>query len=323
MSETLAVLPNSVFSGYKLKMEKSSFGKGVFFAAFAYLIWGILPLYWKTLSAINSLHILGFRIILSLLLVGCILLAGKNTSWLKFYKDRRKGTIIVLAGLTISFNWGLYIWAVNSGHTIESAIGYYINPLLSIVLGMIFFREKLKILQLLAFIIALAGVLILTVLTGSPPWIALGLAFSFALYGLLKKTVHLSALESLGVETLIAAPLGILLFLIPFGTSRSFPDPRSLAYISGLPAQTLLLLAICGLMTSFPLYLFANGAKMLPLSTLGFVQFLSPTLSFITGFFIFGESFPIQNFLALGCIWIAVILYMISLKRSRGTRPHE
>jgi chloramphenicol-sensitive protein RarD len=304
-------------------MEEASFGKGVFFAIFAYLLWGFLPIYWKILSGINSMHILGFRIILSLVLVGCLLLASKNTSWLKFYKDRRKGIIIVLASLTITFNWGLYILAVNGGHTIETAIGYYINPLLSIVLGMIFFREKLKILQLLAFIIAIVGVLILTTLTGRPPWISLGLAFSFALYGLLKKTVHLSALESLGVETLAATPIGILLFLIPFGTNRSFPDPHSLAYVLELPLKTLLFLLLCGLVTSFPLYLFAKGAKMLPLSTLGFIQFLSPTLSFITGYFIFGESFPIQNFLALGCIWIAVILYTISLKRFNGTRPHE
>jgi len=219
-----------------------------------------------------------------------------------------------LAGLTITFNWGLYIFAVNGGHTIESAIGYYINPLLSIVLGMIFFREKLKILQLLAFIIAIVGVLILTILTGRLPWVSLGLAFSFALYGLLKKTVHLTALESLGVETLVASPIGILLLLIPFGTNRSFPDPQSLAYILELPLKPLLFLPLCGLVTSFPLYLFAKGAKMLPLSTLGFVQFLSPTLSFVTGYFIFGESFPIQNFLALGCIWIAVILYTVSLK---------
>ena len=298
-------------------MEKSSFGKGVFFAILAYLIWGILPIYWKALSQIESLHILGFRIILSLLLVGCLLFAGKNTSWLGFYKDRRKGIIIILAGLTISFNWGLYIWAVNSGHTIETSVGYYINPLISIVLGMVFFREKLNIIQILAFIIASVGVLILTVLTGRLPWIPLGLALSFAFYGLLKKTVHLNALESLGVETLVACPLGILLFLIPFGTNRSFPDPRSLAYILELPIKPILLLMLCGLMTSFPLYLFAKGAKMLPLSTMGFIQFLSPTLSFITGYFIFGESFPVQNFLALGCIWIAVILYTVSLNMTK------
>jgi len=295
-------------------MEKSSFGKGVFFAAFTYLLWGFLPIYWKILDGINSLHILGFRIIFSLLLVGCLLLASKNTSWLKFYKDWRKGIIIVLAGLTITFNWGIYIIAVNDGHTIDTAIGYYINPLLSIVLGMIFFKEKLKILQLLAFIIAIAGVSILTVLTGRLPWISLGLAFSFALYGLLKKTVSLTALESLGVETLVASPIGILLLLIPFGTNRSFPDTHSLAYILELPLKPLLFLPLCGLVTSFPLYLFAKGAKMLPLSTLGFIQFLSPTLSFITGYFIFGESFPVQNFLALGCIWIAVILYTVSLR---------
>jgi len=295
-------------------MNKPSFGKGVFFAVCSYLIWGILPVYWKTLSALNSMHILGFRIFFSLLLVGGILLAQKNTSWLKFYKDKRKAILLALAGITISFNWGLYIWAVNSGHTIDTSLGYYINPLISIVLGLVFFREKLKLLQVVAFGLASLGVLTLTVLTGSLPWTSLNLALSFALYGLLKKTINLTALESLGVETLVALPLGLLLLFSSFGQSWSFPSTQVLSSVAALPLHVIFLLLLCGAATSFPLYLFAKGTKMLPLSTLGFIQFLSPTLSFLTGYFIFHESFPLHNFIAFGFIWAAVIIYIISIK---------
>ena len=295
-------------------MNKPSTGKGIIFAVFAYLIWGILPLYWKALSDVNSLHILGFRIIFSLLLVASILFARKNTTWFRFFKDKRKRILLTLAGLTITVNWGLYIWAVNSGHTIDTSLGYYINPLFSIVLGLCFFREKLKLLQIIAFGLACTGVLILTILTGRLPWVSLGLAFSFAIYGLLKKTISISGLESLGVETLVASPVGLILFLIPFEKSSGFPDIAGLSYVLKLPFTALLLILLCGVVTTLPLFLFSEGAKILPLSTLGFIQFLSPTLSFLTGFFIFGEYFPPQNFVAFGFIWTAVIMYIISLR---------
>jgi len=287
---------------------------GVFFAVFAYLLWGVLPLYWKLLAALNPLHILGFRILLSLLLTGGILLARKNTAWLGFYKDKRKRNLMILAGLIISFNWGLYIWAVNEGHTIEAALGYYINPLVSVVLGLCVFREKLNRLQILAFSLAVTGVLILTVLTGAPPWISLGLALSFGLYGLIKKAVNIGALESLAVETLVASPLGLILLLGPFGTGGG-SSHQNLSYLSGLPLSTILILLFCGAVTTLPLYLFAKGAKLLPLSTLGFIQFIAPTLTFLVGVFVFRESFPLHDFIVFGFIWTAVILYIVSLKR--------
>ena len=290
-----------------------SFGKGVFFAAASYFIWGILPLYWRLLAEINSLHLLGFRIIFSLFLVSIILFARKNFSWLGFFRDRKKGLLLTLAAITISFNWGLYIRAINSGHILEASLGYYINPLISIALGLCFFREKLRPLQYIAFAITIAAVTIQTILTGTPPWISLGLAFSFAFYGLLKKTISLSALESLGVETLIAAPLGLFLLFAP-GMAKIFPDWRGIGYLADLPVHTLFLLLLCGAVTTFPLYLFAKGARILPLSTLGFIQFISPTLNFFEGVFIFGESFPLYNLIVFGCIWAAVILYVISLK---------
>ena len=296
-------------------MDKPSLGAGVFFAVCAYFLWGILPLYWKLLSAIDPLHILVFRIFLSLLLVGGILIARKNFSWLDFYKDRRKGLLLTAAALIITFNWGLYIWAVNQGHTIEAALGYYINPLISVVLGMCFFREKLNFLQALAFSLAVIGVIILTVLTGSLPWISLGLALSFGFYGLLKKTINLSALESLGVETLIASPLGLILLLGSLDMDGYASANRGLYYLTKLPFSTVLPLLFCGAVTTIPLYLFARGARLLPLSTLGFIQFIAPTLTFLTGVFVFRESFPPHDFIVFGFIWTAVILYIVSLKR--------
>jgi len=290
-------------------MDKSV-GKGVFFAAASYVLWGIFPLYWKLLAAIDPLHILAFRILLSLVLVSVILFARKNFFWLTSLKDRRKALLLILAALTVTANWGLYIWAINSGHTLAASLGYYINPLISIVLGLCVFREKLKPLQWIAFILAMTGVAIQTILTGALPWISLGLALTFALYGLLKKTIRLSPLESLGAETLLAAPVGLALL---FGPGLN-PGGGGIAYLANLPVHTLLLLLLCGAVTTLPLYLFAKGVKLLPLSTLGFIQFITPTMNFFEGAFLFGESFPLYNLIVFGCIWVAVILYIISLK---------
>jgi len=296
-------------------MSKPSFGRGVFFAVLAYLLWGVLPLYWKLLAAVSPLHILAFRIIFSLLLVSCILFFHKNFSWLNIFKNKKEGLLLILAAFIISFNWGLYIWAVNMGHTIEAALGYYINPLISVVLGLCVFREKMNLLQTFAFSLAVIGVLIHTLFSGAPPWISLGLAMSFGLYGLLKKTIKLSALESLGSETLIAFPLSLILLFGPFGTGGQ----QGLSYLTKLPTLTLFLLPVCGVVTTLPLYLFAKGVKLLPLSTIGFTQFLAPTLTFLAGVFVFHESFPPSNYLVFGFIWTAVILYIISLRRSYGT----
>ncbi|MDR2953025.1 MAG: EamA family transporter RarD [Treponema sp.] len=290
-------------------MEKQSLGKGLLFSVLAYLLWGVLPLYWKLLAAIPPLHILSFRILFSLILISAILFSQKNFSWLKILKNKKKGILLILAAFTISFNWGLYIWAVNTGHTIETSVGYYINPLISIVLGLCFFREKLNALQWVSVGLALAGVLLLTWFSGALPWIPLGLALSFGFYGLLKKAGELSAMESLGAETLIASPLGLLLLFLPLTAGG-----RGLSYFHQLPAATLLILLGCGVVTSLPLYLFGKGARLLPLSTLGFVQFVSPTLTFFEGVFLFRESFPIRNLIAFGFIWAAVVLYIASLR---------
>jgi chloramphenicol-sensitive protein RarD len=301
-------------------LNNAAVGKGFFFAILSYCMWGIFPLYWKLLAAVDPLHILAFRILLSLVLVSAILLAHKNVAWLVIFREPRKAGFLVLTALIITCNWGLYIWAVNLGHTLEASLGYYINPLISIMLGLLFFRERLRPLQWAAVVIALIGVLILTVLSGRLPWISLALALTFGFYGLLKKKLSLSALESLGAETLISAPVGLMLLGCRLGSA---PDTsaslwqgwQGLAYLSVLPVHTWAILALAGLITMLPLYCFALSAKLLPLSTLGFTQFISPTIQFVLGLFVFGESFPPHHFAAFAFIWIAVILYIVSLKR--------
>ena len=288
----------------------------------AFAVWGILPLYWKMLARIDALHILAFRILFSLVLVTVILTIKKNTAWLTIFKDAKKACLCILTSLILCANWGLYIWAVNAGHTIDASLGYYINPLVSIVLGLIFFRERLSFLQWVAFGSAALGVLILTVFSGSLPWISLTLAVSFGTYGLLKKKVSLSALESLGAETLAATPLGFFLLFFSMeatagGLPRLISGWQNLSYLSELPVHTWILLAFCGLVSAFPLYCFAWAAKLLPLSTLGFAQILSPTLQFLLGVFVFGEYFPVRYYIAFAFIWLAVILYIISLKKRR------
>ena len=314
-------------------MNGASSGKGYTFAVLAFSLWGIFPLYWKLLIAVNPLHILSFRILLSLALVGTILLAQKKIRWLAVFKERKKAGFLALTALLICCNWGLYIWAVNSGFTIEASLGYYINPLISIVLGLVFFRERLKPLQWAAVGIACAGVLLLTVLSGTLPWISLILALTFGFYSLLKKQFAISALESLGTETLASAPFGIVLMCFSLtGTSDSsgilqgtslpiFTGFQGLAYLTALPIHTLGAFALCGAVTMLPLYFFARGAKLLPLSALGFTQFIGPTLQFMLGLFVFGETFPPRYFAAFTLIWTAVILYIISLKPVPRVKP--
>lgn len=293
-------------------------GRGFLFAFLAYFLWGVLPVFWKLLASVDSLHILAFRILLSLLLVGIILFAQKKYSWLKVFKAPGKAVLLVPAALLLCCNWGLFIWAVNSGHTLEASLGYYINPLVSIVLGLVFFRERLLPLQWAAVAVALAGVLILTILSGALPWISLALALTFGSYGLFKKLLSLPALESLGAETLASAPIGILLLFFSYTGARgdiAFSGWRGLAYLGSLPLRAWIPLALSGFITALPLYFFAEGAGRLPLSALGFTQFITPTLQFLLGLFVFGEAFPAHNFLAFIFIWSAVIIYIVSLRK--------
>ena len=305
-------------------MNNSSFGKGIFFGIMAFAVWGVLPLYWRLLAALDPLHILAFRILGSLLLVAVILIVSKDLAWLSIFRNAKKTVMLILTALTLCANWGLYIWAVNMGHTIQASLGYYINPLVSILLGLLFLREKLNPLQWAAFGLTCVGVLILTVLSGTLPWISLTLALTFGVYGLEKKAFSLTALESLGAETLAASPLGLFLLFFRFGDTAAPPHLlfglQNLLYLAALPGYTWIPIVLCGAVSALPLYCFAWAAKLLPLSSLGFVQILSPTIQFLLGLLVFGEYFPRRHFIAFGFIWLAVILYVISLRPAAKKR---
>jgi chloramphenicol-sensitive protein RarD len=286
-------------------MDTSAAG-GVFWTVLAYVLWGVLPLYWKLLAAIEPYHILAFRIVFSLFFVGIILLCRGNRSWLALFAAGKTRRDVVLAAAAITVNWGLYILAVNGGRAIEASLGYYMNPLVSVLLGLVFFREKLSPLQWTAFGLAAAGVLIMTLLSGTFPWISLALALSFGFYSLIKKRTAAGPLESLGAETLAALPVSAFLLAYPPG----------LGDLAGLSLPLWTGAALSGVITVTPLYCFARGVKKLPLSAVGFIQFINPTLVFILGVFVFRESFPVHNFTAFAFIWAAVILYSVSLLKS-------
>jgi chloramphenicol-sensitive protein RarD len=278
--------------------------RGIVLTIIANIFWGLMPVYWKLFPQVSPWKLLAFRILCSCFIVGIFLTLHKNTKWLKIFLNPEKRGGVVLSGLVISFNWGLYIWAVNNGHTIESSLGYYIHPIMVILTGLCLFREKLLPLQWGAFISAAIGVGLLTVFSGTFPWISLGLALSFSFYGLIKKRLRFDPLDALGAETLAASPIAIILLCltIPGFTSNE-----------GLNPLTVLALIPAGLITSIPLYCFAQGTKLLPLSNMGFIQFISPTFQFLLGVFIYRETFPLRNLIPFGFIWLSVILYSASL----------
>ena len=274
-----------------------------------YLLWGVLPVYWKMLQAVLPIHVLACRIVFSCVFTALILLSQKNRS--VFALIRERPLLVVGSGIAVSVNWGLYIFAVQSGRTIQAALGYYINPLLSIVLGLAAFKERLSVMQWASVSLAALGVALLTVWTGEFPWIAFMLALSFGFYGLFKKLIvaRASSLTSLAAETFVCIPLALVLALLP-------PQPV-FSYLPELPPHVLIALAVSGPVTAIPLYLFAHGAKFLPLSFLGFVQFITPTAQLIMGVFVFGESFPLKNLIPYSLVWTASILFALSFIKPR------
>jgi chloramphenicol-sensitive protein RarD len=284
-------------------MDNSNIGKGIFFAVGSQLLWGVIPLYWKLLSSINAFQILGFRVLISAIFISVLLLSAKNTNWITVLKEPRKRLFLLASSLLITSNWGMLIWAVNSGHTLEGSLGNYLNPLVYVILGMIFFHERLTFLQWGAFILAAIGVILLTVFSGKFPWVSVCLALTFGCYGLIKKKVNTGALETLGTETFLSIPVAIILLLVPGGGINAIMSYETKIWIT---------LLFVGVITTAPLYCFSRGAKYLPLSVIGFIQFITPTMHFGLGVFVFHESFPPRNLLVFILIWIAVILYCIS-----------
>lgn len=279
--------------------------KGIITGIFCYLFWGLCPLYWKLLENVDSLEIIAQRIIwCAVLTVGACVVLRKDL--LGLLRNKRAWRILGPASILITLNWGLYIYAVNTGHVVETAIGYYINPLVSIILGIIFFGERLTKLQICAVALCSFGVLFFTFNYGQFPAISLALACSFGLYGAVKKKGNYPPVEALAMESAILfIPVMAFAIILAFATgSHAF-----LGDTTTLDGWTTTLLLIgAGPVTAVPLLLFSSAANKIPLSLLGFIQYLSPTLALILGVFLFGEAFTLAHGVLLGCIWAALAL---------------
>ena len=285
--------------------------RGTWLAGSSYVLWGLLPLYWKALGGVSPETVLAHRILWALVFTTTLVFLVKISAEVKsLFANHRKTLRMAGAAALISFNWWLYIWAIDAGHVVETALGYYINPLVSVLLGIFFLKEKLTRAQTAAFVLAVLGVAVMALGLGRIPFIALGLALSFGFYGLLKKQAPVSALASLQVETLFSLPLALLL-LVPQGKFFGAPDPSWIQVV---------LLVVAGPVTALPLWLFGAGARLIPLSRVGFLQYISPTINLILGLFVFQEAFDAWQGTAFLCIWTALLIYSIDAWR-RASRP--
>ncbi|MCE4969897.1 EamA family transporter RarD [Staphylococcus chromogenes] len=299
-------------------MQETNFKKGILFAFSAYFMWGILPLYWALIKGIDATETLMFRIILSLVFMMILLPLMKKWSVFKsdlqqLVSSPKKLWIIIIAGYVVTLNWGTFIYAIEAGYVLQTSLGYYINPLISILLAMIFFKERFNPLEWVAILLAAIGVLYMTLKIGEFPFVSLLLAFSFGIYGLLKKLVPLNAMSSIAIETIVTAPMAILYFIFML-------TQHSLSI--GFNWSSFWLL-FSGIVTAVPLLAFSAGAVRIPLSLMGFIQYIGPTLIFLLGIFIFKEPFNTDQFITFSFIWLGILVYIISqiIKIKRRPKP--
>ncbi|MFD9045277.1 EamA family transporter RarD [Streptomyces zaomyceticus] len=287
---------------------------GLLYGIGAYGMWGLVPLFWPLLKPAGAIEILAHRMVWSLAFVGLALLALRRWGWIhELVRSPRKLGLITVAAAVITVNWGLYIWSVNTGHVVEASLGYFINPLVTIALGVLVLQERLRPAQWAAVGIGFAAVLVLAIGYGQPPWISLTLAFSFALYGLVKKKVNIGGLESLAAETAVQF-LPALGYLVWLGTQDS------LAFGSHGAGHTALL-AATGIVTAVPLVCFGAAAIRVPLSTLGLLQYLAPTFQFLLGILYFHEAMPPERWAGFALVWLALtILTWDALRTARRSR---
>jgi len=288
-------------------LKNSEKTKGFIYGLLAFTTWGFLPLYWKMLSQIPASETLAHRVLWSFVLVTCIILVLRKLGSLKQYlSDKKKLMIITICSILISTNWFVFIWAVNSNQVIEVSMGYYILPLVSVFLGVVFLKEKITLWQCLAVAMALIGILIITVEYGRVPWIALVLAITFGLYGLAKKLLKAEPLSGLALETAIITPIaiGYIIFLQLQGVGTLGLGENALAI-------TLLLIG-AGVVTAMPLLWFAESAKRIELSTIGFMEYIAPTITLLIGIFVFHEDFTRTHLISFIFIWIAIAIYSIT-----------
>lgn len=293
------------------KQQRGDAAQGVLYGFAAYIIWGIVPIYWPLLQPAGAIEILAHRVIWSLVVLLVFLAIKKRIKKaLLIFKDPKKLAILTIASVFIAVNWGIFIWASVSGRILDSSLGYYINPLFSIGLGVLLLKEKLRNLQWLAIAIATIAIIYLSVTLGAPPYVALSLAFTFSIYGYLKKRANVEAIDSLTVETLILIPfaIGYIAYLSSVG-QNSFG-------VNGIDHA--IWLASAGVITAVPLALFGAAAIRIPLSTLGFIQYVGPTLQFIIGLYLFNEPMPRDRFIGFALTWVAIAIISYDALRNRN-----
>ena len=274
---------------------------GTWYAILAFGIWGILPIYWKLFKGASPFEIVGHRIIWTCLLTGIILLLkGKWANLVQVFRQWKKMRGIIYCALLLSFNWVVFIYAVNSGHVLDTSLGYYINPLISVFLGLVILRERVNFWQKVSICLALAAVVIITIDFGGLPWISLSLAVSFGIYGLIKKTGAVDAITGLTLETFWMIPIAVF-FLMAAKTGED------LAIAGSVPVFPLMMTT--GLATAVPLLFFARAAQKIPLNRVGFIHYLTPTCFFFLGRFVYHEPFSLLQLVGFIIIWVALIIY--------------
>ena len=277
---------------------------GILAAIGAYVLWGLLLIYWKSVQTVPPLEVLCHRTAWSLLFLLFLLIWSKRWQWLR-QASKSPVTLItfLITSSILGLNWFVYIWAVNADHILDASLGYFVNPLISVLLGTIFLKERLRPWQWVAIGIALCGVVFLTLGYGAFPWIALTLATTFGFYGLLRKTASLEALEGLALETaVLSVPALAYLVYLELTGAASFGHTAT---------ATDVLLAFTGIATALPLLLFAYAARKVTLATVGVLQYIAPTLQFLLGVWVYGETFAATRMIGFGAVWIALVLYSL------------
>ena len=285
---------------------------GIVYALMAYLIWGVVPIFWRMIDHVPSVEIVAHRILWSSIMV--LLMVVLLSQWSDFkalFKQKPILFRLLIASILVSTNWGIYIWAVNTGHIVESSMGYFINPLFNVVLGVLIFKERLRKNQILAIGLAAIGVLYLILIHGEVPYIALSLALTFGCYGALKKSIAVPAIQSMAVETslLIIPAIGYLIYL----SSQN-------QFSFGVDHQSDIFLVLAGAVTLAPLILFSAAAQKISMTALGMTQYLGPTLQLIIGVWVFNEPFGSERQISFGLIWLGLFFYTADQLHHRRRR---
>ena len=295
--------------------ERSIHSTGVLLGVAGYLFWGMFPLYFALLDSVSPIEIVAHRIIWSLIVVLLVLIVGKQ--WRAFTSAFSRRNVIILgsAAIFLSINWLVYVYAVTTNQVVQASLGYFVNPLISVAMGVLILKEKLRKTQWIAVGIAIVAVVVLTIASGSLPWIALTLGLSFATYGLLKKFANLPSLHSLGIETAVLVPIALVILGIAIVNGSE-------SFVLDGPKITFLLIML-GPVTAIPLLAFGGASTRIPLSTLGVLQYITPIAQFFLGVFVFQEIMSPGRWIGFTLVWVSLVIFTVDMYRHTRTRNRQ